>query len=110
MKRRPPELPDDDEFSDENEKPSKSSKKREMLARQALGERLVELKVEHITKLALPDFLHNAIVEAKRMPSHGAKRRQLQYIGKLMRQVEIDPIEAALKKLGFPLSTKNKKR
>ena len=77
-------------------KPSKSAKKREYLALQALGERLIELSHEQLSAIALDDGLRNAIVEAKSISSHGALRRQKQLIGKLMRQEDPEPIENAL--------------
>lgn len=69
---------------------SKSQIKREMLELQELGERLVSLNLEQLKKLALPASLHQAILDAKKMTSRNAKRRQLQYIGRLMRDIE-DP-------------------
>lgn len=73
---------------------SKSQLKREVEEMQALGERLISLKPAQLEQLDLPESLYDAVVEAKRLNSHGAQRRQRQYIGKLMRQVEIEPIQA----------------
>ena len=64
---------------------------------QALGEELVALASDQVKRIDIPDDLRSAIVEAQRMTKHDeAKRRQLQYIGKLMRSVEVEPIRAAL--------------
>lgn len=72
---------------------SKSRVKRDMLELQRIGERLVTLNDHQLKKMAMPHDLFQAIQAAKKIHSHGAKRRQLQYIGKLMRQVEnISPI------------------
>lgn len=87
---------DDDE---DIEYVSKSQMKREMLALQALGEKLVELSVEQIRQLTLPDDLQSAILQAKTIKKHGAKRRQQQYIGRLMRGVDAQDIEAQYEKL-----------
>ena len=90
----------DDRLSAENylndTPPSKTKRKEAMQQLQHLGERLVDLPAERLKKVAMPDFLRDAIVEAKRMTKHEAKRRQMQYIGKLMRDVETGPIEEAI--------------
>ncbi len=67
---------------------SKSQLKREMLELQELGKRLVGLSKERLSKLDLPSSLLSAIEEAKRLNSRGGIRRQLQYIGRLMRDLE----------------------
>lgn len=76
--------------------PSKTKRKEAMRALQDLGERLMELPSERLAKVDLPENLREAIREAHRMTKHEARRRQLQYIGKLMRDVEPAPIEEAL--------------
>lgn len=63
-----------------------------MEALQDLGEKLVTLPRDKLDKLELPEALLNAINEAKRITSNGAIRRQMQYIGRLMREVETEPI------------------
>ncbi|HEY5604538.1 MAG TPA: ribosome biogenesis factor YjgA [Gammaproteobacteria bacterium] len=73
---------------------SKSQLKRDMLALQALGEKLLELSATQFAQLDLPDNLRNALLQAKQITKHGAKRRQLQYIGKLMRAADADDIRA----------------
>ncbi|MFU8797500.1 MAG: ribosome biogenesis factor YjgA [Gammaproteobacteria bacterium] len=78
---------------------SKSQIKRDMLALQTLGERLVALNSTQLAKIPLDDTIIAAIHEAHRMRSHGAVRRQLQYIGRLMRSVDPKPIQAALDKI-----------
>jgi ribosome-associated protein len=86
------ETPDD--HSDE--RPSKSAAKREMLELQALGTALVELSKDQLKKIDLPDDLRDAVRDAQRFTQHGAHRRQLQLIGKLMRSIDPEPIRAAL--------------
>lgn len=81
---------------DELEPKSKSQKKREMHALQELGEQLVTLSAEQLAKFDLEEHLLEAINNAKQITSNGAKRRQLQYIGKLMRSIDPAPIQAAL--------------
>lgn len=76
--------------------PSKSQRKREMHALQDLGEQLVALSVERLRKVPMPEELFDAVRDAQRFTAHGARRRQMQYIGKLMRSVEVEPIRAAL--------------
>jgi ribosome-associated protein len=75
---------------------SKSQLKRESHARQSLGEELVQLNSEQLRKFALPEDLLQAIKMAQTIKQHGAKKRQLQYIGKLMRNIDVAPIKQGL--------------
>lgn len=75
---------------------SKTRRKRQVEELQALGERLVGLSGERLAQMNLPEDLREAVQEARRIRSHGALRRQLQYIGRLMRGVEPGPILARL--------------
>jgi ribosome-associated protein len=84
------------ETDDPNFTVSKSQRKREMTALQDMGAELVKLPRGRLEKLDLPESLFNALLEAQRLTSHGAIRRQMQYIGKLMRAVEIEPIAEQL--------------
>jgi ribosome-associated protein len=76
--------------------PSKSMRKREAASAQDLGTRLIALKESDLAALNLPETLHDAIMLAKRITSRGGLARQRQYIGKLMRDIDPAPIEAAL--------------
>jgi ribosome-associated protein len=71
--------------------PSKSQLKREMTALQDLGEELVELSRERLAKIDMPERLRDAILDAQRITKHEARRRQMQYIGKIMRDVDAAP-------------------
>lgn len=85
-----------DAGSDERvERPSRTQRKKEVQALQALGEQLVDLNHEQLARMELPEELREAIEFARRVTSHEGKRRQLQYIGKLMRRVDADEIRAA---------------
>jgi len=86
------------EFDDTNEfePPSKSQIKREMTALQDLGAELVKLPKSQIEKLPLPEELMLAIKDYQRFTQNGAIRRQLQYIGRLMRKVDPEPIQQQL--------------
>lgn len=75
---------------------SKSQRKRDALALQKLGARLVAARPAQTAALPLAEALHDAIVMARGIRSHGALRRQLQLIGKLMRDADADAIIAAL--------------
>ena len=81
---------------DADEPPSKSARKREALDLQSLGEALIELPPAELDALRLPESLHDAIVAARGITSRGARSRQRQFIGKLMRNVDPEPIRAAL--------------
>ncbi len=76
---------------------SRTEMKNDMEELQKLGEELVNLKPSVLEKFPLPDGLKEAIKDAQRFKNE-AKRRQLQYIGKVMRTIEPEPIQAALDK------------
>lgn len=82
-----------DEFDLEDLPPSKSQLKRDASALQQLGKDLIEVPEADWTELKLPDGLIVALGDAKRMPARGARKRQLQYIGKLMRGIDPEPIQ-----------------
>lgn len=88
-------MQDDTESTDEVTK-SKSQLKREMHALQSLGEELVKLSKDQFEKVILPEDLHDAVIEARNIRQHGAHKRQLQYIGKLMRSIDPVPIQEQL--------------
>ncbi len=73
--------------------------KKKAQALQRLGERLVALNEEQVKALVLPDELKTAVVLVHQMKSHEARRRQLQYIGRLMREIDALVVEAAFAKL-----------
>ncbi len=79
------------------EKPSKTARKRAMHELQTLGERLIGLNSEQLAAIALPEDLQDAIERARHITKHEARRRQLQYIGRLMRAVDPEPIREKLK-------------
>lgn len=80
--------------------PSKSQKKRDAHLLQALGERLTRCSAEQLRKLQIPETTIAAIAEFNRLPnSHGARRRQLQFIGKLMRKFDFEQLSTALERL-----------
>jgi len=75
---------------------SKTKQKQAMHELQALGEALLDLPESQLYALELPDALARALREAKTIAAHGAKRRQIQYIGRLMREVDPAPIRERL--------------
>jgi len=76
--------------------PSKSERKRAMHELQELGEALIELDPGRLASLDLPERLADAIEQARGITKHEGRRRQLQFVGKLMRNVDAAPIKAAL--------------
>ncbi|HSO19026.1 MAG TPA: ribosome biogenesis factor YjgA [Desulfosarcina sp.] len=80
----------------ENVEKSRTQLKKEAAALQKMGEQLAALSDEQLQRMALPAALVDAIAQVRTMRSHGARRRQMQYIGSLMRQVDAGPIETAL--------------
>lgn len=88
--------------------PSKSEIKRRMLALQALGETLTTLSDRELAQLPIDDeALLAAIRETRRIRSKNALKRHLQYVGKLMRAVDPEPIEAALEERRRPQQERN---
>ena len=100
------ELPDAEELSPEYDdsgfygRPSKSQIKREAEALQALGAKLVELSWDQIKKIDMPEDLRDALKETQRIPPRTeGRRRQLQFIGRIMRKVDPAPLQAALDRI-----------
>jgi len=87
-----------DYLNDDNEEEfvSKTQRKKMMDALQELGRELVDQPNDRLKKMGLPEDLLTAILEYKRISAHGAKKRQEQYIGRLMRDVDPEPIRAFL--------------
>lgn len=75
---------------------SKTRRKREIEELRSLGEALARLAPGQLAAIELPEPLAAALREARRISGREAKRRQLQYLGKLMRQIDPAPIRAAL--------------
>lgn len=78
------------------EGPSKSRRKADAHALQALGAELVALNRNQLAQVDLPELLRDAVEAAQRIHAHEGRRRQLQYIGKLMRNVDAAPIRAKI--------------
>lgn len=78
---------------------SKSQVKREMTALQKLGEQLIELNDKQLATVPVEEKLLDAILEARKMPHREARRRHLQFIGRLMRETNHEEIQAAVYKL-----------
>jgi ribosome-associated protein len=83
-------------FPMSDELPSKTQRKKEMHDLQALGAELVELNDDQLASIELPESLLDAVNEARRVSKFEAKRRQLQYIGKLMRHIDPEPIRTRI--------------
>jgi ribosome-associated protein len=80
----------------EEQRLSKSARKREAASLQELGVQLSTLPDQEIKALGLPETLFVALRDLRRLPSHGAQVRQRQYIGKLMRGIDPEPVLAKL--------------
>ncbi len=94
------DLPMDVE-QDLDDEVSKSALKRESDAKQKLGESLALLTSNQLEELNLNDDLHRAVEDLKRLltkgsRAHGGMKRQKQYIGKLMRYTDLEPIQAKI--------------
>ena len=79
--------------------PSKTKRKQAMHALQALGERVVALTGIQLAQVPLPENLHDAVMAARRITQNEGRRRQLQYVGRLMREADVEPIREALARL-----------
>ena len=88
-----PEQPADDVVT------SRTQRKREALDLQKTGQRLLDLDPGDLATVPLPPEMVEAIALWKRIRSHEARRRQLQFIGKLMRKADLAPIEEALARI-----------
>lgn len=86
----------EEDFTDINARPSKTKVKEAMHELQDLGAELVELSVGQLKRMNLPEDLLAAIRECQKITSHGARRRQILYIGKVMRNIDDEPIRAGL--------------
>lgn len=78
---------------------SRSNLKREVEAIHKIGEMLVNMPETQLNSIPLPDKVREAIDVARSIHAREGKRRQLQYIGKLMRQIDLEPIKAAMQKV-----------
>lgn len=78
---------------------SKSQLKRESHALQSLGETLVELPAPQLAQIPMPEELADAVALARKITARGGRKRQLQYIGKIMRRIEAEPIQQAVDNL-----------
>lgn len=79
--------------------PSKTQRKKQMHELQEMGEELAALSADQIASLGLPDNLRDALLEVKRITQWSAIRRQKQYVGRLMREVDTAPIREQLEAL-----------
>lgn len=84
---------------DEKNPPSKTQRKRAMQELQRAGEKLVALNADQLAAFALPESLLGAVLEAKKLTKFEARRRQMQYIGRLMREADLAPLEAKFSRL-----------
>ncbi|MET0535021.1 MAG: ribosome biogenesis factor YjgA [Steroidobacter sp.] len=80
----------------EDDRPSKSARKRQSDDLQSLGEALIQLPAAELDALPLPEQLRDAVELAQRITAHGGLYRQKQYIGKLMRKIDAEPIREAM--------------
>jgi ribosome-associated protein len=85
----------------DDDRKSRTQKKNEARALQKLGEQLVALPPDQLAGIDIADELRKAIIEAGKIKSHGARRRQLQFIGTLMRDIDPEPIQNALENIRF---------
>lgn len=78
---------------------SKSQRKRDADSVRDLGARLAGLGASELASIPLPDDILAAILELNRIKAHGARKRQLGFLAKRMRQIDVEPIDAALEKI-----------
>lgn len=86
----------DDAESDTDARPSKTQMKTQSHALQALGQQLAALSDAALEAIEMPEPLRDAIVEFRRTKSHEGRRRQMQYVGKLMRGADEDALREAV--------------
>ena len=95
------------EFDDDYGRPSKSAQKREAQAIHDLGSKLVDYPKSILKKLTLDDDIRKVVTEAQAIKAHGARRRQLQLLAKLLRAADLSQLEEEISRLemGLPIST-----
>ena len=81
---------------------SKTQRKRQMHDLQDLGKALVKLSGEQLARIDMPESLRDAVSECRRFTKHEAIRRQMQYIGRIMRKIDAEPIAAQLAEIAAP--------
>lgn len=86
----------EEDFTESTSRPSKTKQKEAMHELRDLGAELVELSVGQLKRINLPENIYEAVRECQKITAHGARRRQLQYLGKLMRGTDDAPIRAGL--------------
>lgn len=96
-------------MENENQIKSKTQIKKEAEALQKLGEKLSKLPVQHLKSMGLPPALEKALIESQSITSNVAGRRQRQYIGALMREVDPAPIRRALRQTDTSLPIEQEK-
>lgn len=84
-----------DQHDDAAERPSKTQRKNEMKALQALGERIIAMSEAERARLPLSEDMRFAVEETSRIRSHEGRRRHMQYVGKVMRREDLTAIQAA---------------
>ena len=86
----------EEDFTEGTGRPSKTKIKEAMHELQDLGAELVELSVGQLKRINLQEDLLAAVRECQKITSHGARRRQIMYIGKMLRNIDEEPIRAGL--------------
>ncbi|WP_265946703.1 ribosome biogenesis factor YjgA [Dechloromonas sp. A34] len=86
----------EEDFTENTGRPSKTKKKQAMHELQDLGAELVELSTGQLKRINLPENIYEAVRECQKITAHGARRRQIMYLGKLMRSTDEEPIRAGL--------------
>ena len=81
-----------DEFDQEYDRPSKSELKRQSTELQKLGEQLIEAPRDRVKRVPMPDDLRDAILMCQTITNHEGKRRQVQFVGKLMRSLDEEEV------------------
>lgn len=81
----------------QEDRPSKSQRKRDMTELQKLGQQLADAPESRVARMSLPENLKTAIAECRKIKSHEGRRRQLQFIGKIMRGLDGEDVAAIRK-------------
>ena len=87
---------------EEDEFISKTRRKKQMTDLQKLGVALVDLPAEQLARIEMPERLRDAIADARSITKHEARRRQMQFIGRLMREIDAGPVAEQLAALHAP--------
>jgi ribosome-associated protein len=90
---------DDEDYIEYAVRPNKTQIKRDIAAIHSMAEEVCGLAETHINTLNLPENIHQAILEAAKMPHKGARKRQMKFITAQLRKIDLDELTEKLNRI-----------